>query len=53
MGAGEGAATLGYFAESRRIMKWVPDMQDYKMGKAGFVCALICVMLLVAMVFVN
>ena len=50
MGAGEGAATLGYFAESRRIMKWVPDMQDYKIGKAGFVCALICIMLLVAMV---
>lgn len=48
--AGEGAATLGYFAESRRIMKWDPDMQDYKIGKAGFVCALICIVLLVAMV---
>lgn len=47
---GEGAATLGYFAESRRITKWDPDMQDYKIGKAGFICALICIMLLVAMV---
>lgn len=48
--AGESAATLGYFAESRRITKWNPDMQDYKIGKVGFVCALLCIVLLIAMV---